>query len=140
MRCIVLLFLLSQVIFPANVQARSRVALAAEVASLFDASESLPRPSDSSSPSIGGASGTTLDLMPNDPSFPSSFTPLVDYEALLAHLNKVVVEEVSSYNRGDCTVAKGEETAIWVCRREFQKTFRRMRAVRRGTVAGSPVR
>src|SRR5688500_15857318 len=40
MRYIVLLFLLYQVIFPANAQARSRIALAAEFASLFDASES----------------------------------------------------------------------------------------------------
>jgi len=69
------------------------------------------------------------------PSFPSSFTPLVDYNALVARLHKVVVEEVSYNNRGYCNVPKREETTIRVCRREFQKTFRTMRAMEK---AGGP--
>jgi hypothetical protein len=129
MRYIVLLFLLSQVTFPANAQARSRIALAAEVASLFDASESLARGWRSSWPSIGGSSTPTLDPTTSYPSFPSSFTPLVDYNALMARLNKVVVEEGSYNTRGYCNLPKREETTIRVCRREFQKTFRTMRAM-----------
>ena len=104
MHYIVLLFLLFQVIFPANAQARSRIALAIEVASLFDASELLPREWRSSWPSIGGSSTPMLDPTTSYPSFPISFTPLVDYNALMAHLNKVVVEEVSYNNRGYCNV------------------------------------
>src|SRR5687768_1318497 len=91
MRYIVLLFLLYQVIFPANAQARSRIALAAEAASLFDASESLARASRSSWPSVGGSSTPTLDSTTSYRSFPSSFTPLVDYDALMARLNQVMV-------------------------------------------------
>jgi hypothetical protein len=128
-RYIVLLFLLSQVTFPANAQARSRIALVSEVASLFDASESLPQEWRSSWPSIGGSSTPTLDSTTGYRSFPSSFTPLVDYNALMARLNKVVVEEVSDHNGGDCNVRKREETTIRVCRRAFQKTFRTMRAM-----------
>ena len=129
MRYIVLLFLLAQVTLPANAQARSRIALTAEVASLFDASESQHREWRSSWPSIGGPSKPTLDPTTSYPSFPSSFTPLVDYTALVARLHKVVVEEVSYNNRGYCNVPKREETTIRVCRREFQKTFRTMRAM-----------
>jgi hypothetical protein len=129
MRSIVLLLVLSQATFPVNAQARSRTAFAAEVASLFDASESLPQERRSSWPSIGGSSTPTLDSTTSYRSFPSSFTPLVDYNALMARLNKVVVEEVSDHNRGDCNVRKREETTIRVCRRAFQKTFRTMRAM-----------
>jgi hypothetical protein len=126
---IMLLFLLSQVIFPANAQARSRIALAAEVASLFDASGSLPREWRSSWPSVGGSSKPTLDPTTSYRSFPSSFRPLVNYNALVARLNKVAVEENSYDSRGYCNVPKREETTIRVCRREFQKTFRTMRAM-----------
>jgi hypothetical protein len=129
MRYIVLLFLLYQVIFPANAQARSRIALVSEVASLFDASESLPQEWRSFWPSIGGSSKPTLDSTTSYRSFPSSFTPLVDYNALMARLNKAGVEEVSDHSRGYCNVPKREETTIRVCRREFHKTFRTMRAM-----------
>jgi hypothetical protein len=118
MRSSVLLFFLSQVNFPANAQAQSRIALTNEIASLFDASESLPRGWRSSWPSIGGSSRTTLDPTPTNPSFRSSFTPLIDYNALVAHLKTIKVP----YNSRDyCTVLKREETTIRVCRREFRK-------------------
>ena len=129
MRSIVLLFLLSQITFRANAQAQARIALATEIASLFDASESLPREWRSSWPSIGGSSRTTLDATPTYPSFPSSFTPLVDYNALLGHLNTNMREKVSSDSRDYCTVPERVESALRVCRREFRKTFRALRAM-----------
>ena len=136
MRSMVLLLLLSQMTFPANAQAQPRIAVATKIASLFDASESLPREWRSSWPSIGGSSRTTLDATPTYPSFPSSFTPLVDYNALVGHLNTNMREKVSSDSRDYCTVPERVESTLRVCRREFRKTFRTMRAVEKAGSAG----
>ena len=129
MRSIVLLVLLSQMTFPVNAQVQSRTASATEIASLFDASESLPREWRSSWPSIGGSSRTTLDATSTYPSFPSNFKPLVDYNALVGHLNTNIGKKVSHDSRDNCTVPKKEETTIRVCRREFRKSVRTMRAM-----------
>src|SRR5215217_2651459 len=118
MRSIVLSFLLSQVIYPANAQAQSRVASASVVESLFDASGSLPRAWGSSWPSIGGSSETTLDWTPTDLSFPSSFTPLLDYSALACHLKTVTRGKAAYSGRDHCTAAERDKATIRVRRRE----------------------